>query len=103
VVASERVEAFGQLRRAAQRDQVAAIDLVDIEPESLAGDAALKRRREQAIVPPDDDSRRDIRPGGQRPGLAHRGLGLFRFATPICLRRDFRWDVMEIYDRIILG
>lgn len=60
-------QSVGQFRRVAQRDQVATVDRVDLHPEPLTGDPALKVEREHPVVAAGQYSGRDVGPGGQRP------------------------------------
>ena len=56
------LQPVGELDRTAQRGQVAAGHLVDVQPEPVGGDPALELRREQPVLAPGDDARGDVRP-----------------------------------------
>lgn len=55
-------------------------DDVDVEAQSVPDDASLELQWEQAVVGPLQHPRRHRRPGGQRPRLLERGVGLTGFA-----------------------
>src|SRR4026209_1059670 len=66
-----RLEAFDELGRAAQSDEMPASDLIRRDRQSLAGDAPLEIRREESVVATDENRRGHIGPRVEGPGLRH--------------------------------
>jgi hypothetical protein len=71
-LAANGFQAIGEVDRVAQRDHVAAIELVDLETQPLAGDPSLEVEWEHPIVAAWQDPGRRAWPGRQRPGLVER-------------------------------
>jgi hypothetical protein len=73
------------LERPAERDLVAAVDLVDLvglDAEALAGVTPRPRGREHAVVAAEEIARRHVRPRLEGPRLAERLRGLLAFSPP---------------------
>ena len=62
----QRDERVDELGRPAERDEVAARNLVHLDPEPLPRDPSLEREREEAVVATLDEVRRYRRPGVER-------------------------------------
>ena len=69
----EPLELVDELHGPAERDQVPAGDLVDLDPEPFPHDPPLEREREEAVVAALDEAGRHVGPGPERPGLLERG------------------------------
>jgi hypothetical protein len=85
-------EPVGQLARAAETDVVAAVHLVGVDVEALAGVASRPPHWDHAVVAAEEVPRRRLRPGLERPWL-RRLRSLVAFSSPR-LGRQLRRDVV---------
>ena len=76
------VQAFGQRAGAAERDVVAAVDLVGLDAETLTGMAACRRRAEHAVVAAEQVPGRRNGSSLQRPWFAQRPRRLVARSPP---------------------
>src|SRR5215211_2595687 len=88
-----RGEPVSQVKRTAEADVVAAVDLVGIDAEALASVAPRPGGREHSVVAAEEIPRRRLRPGLKGPRLLQRVRSLVPFSPP-CLGRKLRRDVM---------
>src|SRR4051812_20754919 len=93
-------ESVGQLRRAAQRDEVAAGHLVDGDPEPFGDDAALQLDGEEAVVAAREETGGHVGPR-ERPRLRERGSGLLELALRERVGADVGGHVVE--ERLDVG
>jgi hypothetical protein len=89
------------LERPAERDVVAAVDLVGLDAEALAGVTPRPRGREHAVVAAEEIARRHVRPRLEGPRLAERLRGLLAFSPP-GLRGELGRDVV-VEDVVVPG
>src|SRR5687767_6903905 len=94
VLRSVRLEPLDEFLRAAERRQVAAIDLVRCDAQTIADDAPHELGGKEAIVPAQEELCWYVRPRVQRPRLLEGCTGLI-LAVMHRLRRHVRREVME--------
>jgi hypothetical protein len=80
---------------------VAAVDHINLDPEPLAGDPALKVEREHPILAAGQHSGRDIGPGRQRPGLIERCHRLVLPRSRLRLGSELRRQVVVVDDGVL--
>src|SRR6266542_3852795 len=96
-----RLEALGQLLRAAEGRGVPAVDLVGSDPQALSRHAADERGGEQAVVAAEQHPRGDVGPRRKRRWLPHPRLGLP--PAPLQrLRRELRRNVLVEQGDVVL-
>jgi hypothetical protein len=88
-----RRQPFGELARAAERDVVAAVHLVGLDPQTLSCMTARPCRWKHPVVAAQQVSRRRARPRCERPWFAQRPRALVSFA-PLRLGRKVGMHVV---------
>ena len=86
-----------------ERDEMPAVDLVRLEPQSLSSDAPLEVEREQPVIATGEDPGRHVGPRLERPGSFDRRPGLGRLAPLERLLDDVGGHVVEVDDLGVVG
>ena len=90
-----RLQALGQLLRAAEGDEVPAGHLVEGNAQTFSHDPALEFHRKEAVVAALQEPRWYVGPLRQGPWLCERRLGLARLSPRPRLGRDLGRNVVE--------
>jgi hypothetical protein len=87
-------ETVGELARPREHRQVAAGNLVDFEPQALAGDTALELDGEEPVLGRREHTRRQVRPPLEGSRLAEHAVTGGALVA-LVVARDVRIDVVE--------
>jgi len=89
------LQAVGELLRAGEGGEVAAVHLVRRDAEPLPRDPAHELRGEEAVVAAQQEAGRHGRPGAERPRLLEGRIGLSARSASERFRHDVLGDVVE--------